>query len=242
MSNHHKYRWAAIIAVLAIPVVFLFLLYFSTANTQVRTRQPVKPRHELEVSVEIEEARPVKPVKTVKPQPSKAPAKKEVSKVAKTPDNALPPVSANYRKYLGFKRYVEKMTGLGAGFYIIGSSGRKMLKIDFKHKRLIPATLKSLKSGGFSPRSRSISDEPALHSFLKAAVSQYKLNAPEVIMLVPASFDRTITEVLRKKHLPESCSALKGYYQTGADGRMILALNEAICRTGIKKINISINL
>jgi len=242
MNNHHKYRWTAIIAALVIPAVFLILLYFSTATTPASVRPQVKPHHELEVRVEIEEAKPVKVIKPEKPAVAQPPSKSEVNKTEKIPDDALPPVSANYRKYLGFKRYVEKMTELGARFFIIGSSGKKMLEIDFNNEKLVPATLRSLKNGGFSPRSRSIADEPALSSYLTTATSQYQLDTPEVFMLVPAEFDRNIANVLRKNSLPEYCSALKGYYQTDSNDQIILALNEAICRNGIKKINITINL
>jgi hypothetical protein len=55
-----------------------------------------------------------------------------------------------------------------------------------------PVTEKEIVAGNFSPRSRVIEDEPDLEWFIDKAENDYRISSPEVVLLVPRTFENRI--------------------------------------------------
>lgn len=143
-----------------------------------------------------------KPVSKPKVDPKPEPAVPKV-KTRQTPSSstktsskdkngALPPISANYRENLGFKRYANAMHARGARFYILGSSKKQIYEINFVSKTLSKVSVDDIVGQNFSPRTRVIEDEPALQIFLDKARDDFNISAPQVILLVPQEMERKI--------------------------------------------------
>ena len=165
---------------------------------------------------------------------------------AKSNGGSCPPLNANYRKYVGFAHYAKTLSAAGAGFYIIGSGTKKLLKIDFHNSTLTPFSISDLKLKSYSPRTRIISDEPALNSILNKARSQYHISNPEVLLLIPQVWENKLASLLLKalkeKNLTfKDVAGFEGIY-IEADGRLILKIFNAVrSKTGQPvKLNIAI--
>ena len=158
-------------------------------------------------------------------------------------NGVLPSISANYRKYLGFKRYAWEVSKRGGAFVVMGDNSKKIYKINFNSKTLNKITIEDLKKSNFSSRSRIITDEPALDHYRNLAKKRYNLSNPEVILLVPNKYEKYIASLIVSSDISmKNISSFKGYYRTiGND--FLLTLNRAVYTTGeIKNIDININL
>ena len=193
--------------VITVIIALFILLSQSRTISETAQRNAVKPHRkitrETEVSVEVASESEVKsghyPI--TKQSPGKL-------------NGSLPPINANYRKYIGFAGYAFEMRKRGARFFITSDSSRYIFEIDFANKRLLKAEIAKILKSGYCPRSKVIYDEPALASFLNKAKKELGIVAPEIHLLVPLNFESKIADSLIKSNIPlEKISSLTGYYK-----------------------------
>jgi hypothetical protein len=237
-----------LIAFSALAVIFLLLVNLSG---ELPGNKPMPPVKEIGVDLVVEKSKTEKPLKPAKPQsipkpqakpkPGKAPASGSPSD-KQTGKGALPPISANYREHLGFRKYAEEMSARGAGFFILGASKKQIYKIDFAARSLRPVSVKSLTSGHFSPRTRIIEDEPALQFFLDKAQKELKISAPRIILLVPQQIENKIASSLSARGINvNNFSGFRGSYLINS-GTLTLKLNEGVSKSGKQNLDIEIPL
>ncbi|MBU8902629.1 MAG: hypothetical protein KOO69_07805, partial [Victivallales bacterium] len=157
--------------ILITSVVALFIVFFLLVNLAQTIPQavPVAAKKEISIDLVIEK----KKVKIPKPK-VKVLSKSKI-KMRKAPlsslskkeilNGALPPISANYREHLGFRRYANAMHARGARFYILGSSKKQIYEINLSSRSLRAVSAADIINKNFSPRTRLIEDEPALQYF-----------------------------------------------------------------------------
>ncbi len=245
MEMHNKRNMMIISGIVAMVIVIL-LLQVSFTKEVIRKPKPIPvPRKELEVAVEIVKEQPVKAVKMNQEKPKPAISQKTVVKPVGTADakGSLPPVSANYRKYVGFKRYSEEMAGRGAKFLIFGGSAKRLFEIDIHRHTLTKININQLVNGSYSSRSRVIVDEPALNDYLKEAKERYGITDPEVHLLVPREFESRIARELQEQNIALSkVSGLKGFYAYSKQGKLTLRLNQALTDRGVVRLDFTVEL
>jgi len=221
----------------------LILIIYSESNKKTQQNEAPSKKNVKETKVYVNIIKEKKP-KTRKTNP--VPTNKV--KLSGTDNNKemiegeLPPISANYRKYVGFSRYSQKMTQIGCRFFVIGNGIKNLYEIDFNNKALNKTNINTLKTENYSPKSRMITGEPALNIYLNAAKVKYDIDNPEIILLVPKKLERIVLKKLLKYNLPlKKTSSLKGYYKLTSTG-MVLKLNKAIIGGIINNIDIEINI
>ena len=201
------------------------------AVSRSKDKSQIPTQKKTEVSVEIVAEPVIKPI-----NPSK---KIEAEKIV---GGSLPPINANYRKYVGFARYSVEMRKRGARFFVIGSASKKIFEIDFDNNELMKVNISKVLKGQYCPRSKVICDEPALTAYLSKANKELGVREPEVHLLVPLNFEMKIANELSKSKVPlNRITALSGFYKQTADN-FILCLNQARTTGGNFKLDIDINL
>lgn len=150
---------------------------------------------------------------------------------------ALPPLQANYRRLLGFTEYARRMTRMGAGFYLFGGGKPGFLRIDPVRRTAQPVDTGVIKAAGYSPRSRTISDEPALEWALDEAEEEYGMSNPEILLLVPRSMEDRIASNLSSSLTQDGVSleeviGLRGHYAKGDGKELALVVTQAYLANG----------
>ena len=217
-------------------IVLTILLLWGKAPSSIAREPVVKIKKQIpketEVSVEIASD----PVVTPMRQSS------EKQKAAPAINGSLPPINANYRKYVGFSNYSTEMRKRGARFFVIGSSSKKIFEIDFDNNKLIRVDISKLLKGQYCPRSKVICDEPSLSYFLTIGRKELGIQDPEVHLLVPVDFEKKIASELSKSNIPlNKIISLSGYYKQSADN-FYLCLNQGMTTGGHFKLDINICL
>jgi len=222
-----------------IVVITIIVIIFVIPSPRLRKKQSVPDPVEMEVAVEFEEETHSK---SIAPLKHNKVAESNVS--TSESSGAFPPIRANYRKHLGFKKYAECMTKLGVCFIIPSYSKKIFHRIDFVENEIIKISLKQLQQMKFSPRTRVINDEPYLTAFLNKRGVENK----EVLLLVPAKIEQHIAEVtfnyfkrVRRGIEWGKVSSLEGYY-TIVGGKICLNISEAIANNISYPVNIKILL
>ena len=263
-------RNTATILVTSVSALFIVLFLLVNLTEPVSLTPPVPPKKEVSIDITIEKKKvevpkpkpKVKPKAKVLPKPKSDPkpktkpkpqsikpkikTRKAPSSSKKTNDKvlngALPPISANYREYLGFRRYAIAMHARGARFYILGSSRKQIYEINLHSKSLHKASAKDIISQNFSPRTRVIEDEPALQIFLDKAKKDFSIAAPRVILLVPQQMEQKIAARLTKNGINlNEFDAFRGTYLIDS-GHFTLRINEGISKSSRKALNVAIAL
>ena len=257
-------RNTATILVTSVSALFIVLFLLVNLTEPVSMTPPVPPKKEVSIDITIEKKKvevpkpkvKVKPKAKALPKPKPEPkpetvkpkikTRKAPSSSKKTNDKvlngALPPISANYREYLGFKRYAIAMHARGARFYILGSSRKQIYEINLHSKSLHKASAKDIVSQNFSPRTRVIEDEPALQIFLDKAKDDFSIAAPRVILLVPQQMEQKIAARLTKNGINlNEFDAFRGTYLIDS-GHFTLRINEGISKSSRKALNVAIEL
>ena len=224
-------RYTLTISILIVFGLFFILLLFSGKGQSSKVILKKAHEKEIEVSIEVEKAEK-KIVKPVSPSKEKVAEKKEKNIKVSDMKGALPPISANYRKYLGFRKYAELVEERGGCFIIMGGSSKNIYRINFNFRSLQKVDIGTLKKAGYSSRSRIISDEPALDYYRNIAKEKYNLANPEVILLVPNKYENYIASVIVNSGISKNnISSFKGYYKvTGSE--FILLLNKVTYISG----------
>lgn len=98
---------------------------------------------------------------------------------------AFPPVFANYRRDLGFRKYAKLIERRGGVFLLYDASVKKLFRIHLHRGTLENWEASKLKNK-FSSNMRSIEDEPALETYLQ--------NRPgaEVLLAIPLNIENAI--------------------------------------------------
>ena len=253
-------RNTATILVTSVSALFIVLFLLVNLTEPVSLTPPVPLKKEVSIDITIEKKKievpkpKIKPKAKVLPKPKPKPktikpkikTRKAPSSSKKTNDKvlngALPPISANYREYLGFKRYAIAMHARGARFYILGSSRKQIYEINLHSKSLHKASAKDIISQNFSPRTRVIEDEPALQIFLDKAKKDFSIAAPRVILLVPQQMEQKIAARLTKNGINlNKFDAFRGTYLIDS-GHFTLIINEGISKSSRKALNVAIPL
>lgn len=228
----------------ALAVSFLLLVNFSG---EIPGGKPLPPARQIGVDLVVEKsktqksANPPKPQTIPEPKPGKAPATGSPSD-HQLRKGALPPLSANYREHLGFRKYAEEMHARGARFYLLGSSKKQIYEIDFAAGTLRPVSANAVMSGNFSPRTRIIEDEPALQFFLDRAKHEFGVGAPQVILLVPQQLEEKIVSALTARGINiGSFRGFRGTYLMNS-GAFTLRINEGVTNHGKQNLDIEIPL
>jgi hypothetical protein len=222
-------------------IIFFGLLLLSPGNVSKTT--PAEAPKMTEVDIEIVDD--VKPVKTM---PEKKTETVRDSSESENNKGALPPLHANYREFLGFAKYASAMEKAGGRFFIISPSMKHILRIDFYRNSLSPVSIKSISSHNFSPRTRAISDEPALAPMIRKAERIYGIRNPEVILLVPKRLENKIAlmvseELSRKGASLGEVSALYGHYMVrGGNLALNISRAESFKRRDPVRMNLNIYL
>ena len=237
------YQWSMLIIVL-FSTLALLLFYNKRLEQQQPLPQPKQTTIAISIINEPSKSSSSKPTPTH--HKAKAIQKKAPVSVKKKSTNAtgsLPPISVNYRKYLGFKQYARLMRQRGCHFYLIGNSTKHILEIKFSSHSLKRVKLKELLLGKFSPRTRIIEDEPALDFFLNQATKKFNLTNPRVILMVPLRMEQSIIAQLTNRGITvNNFSGFKGEYLDVSAGIFTLKITEGITIAGSKKLNIQIKL
>ena len=248
------------VKILLISTAVFFLLFLLLVDFQPKPSKtllvPLKKEISIDVVVEKEKIKPAKPKPTskLKPKsqpvskpkipsqmPSKAPRKTNPS-ADKTVDGALPPVSANYRTHLGFRKYAAEMYKRGARFYVLGDTKKQIYEINLNARSLRKSSLKSIVAQNFSSRTRVIEDEPVLNFYRQKAVKKYKLRTPEIILLVPQRMEDKIASGLSSSGVKTNeFDGFKGTYYM-ASGSLTLKIHEGLSLSGKQKLNVEIPL
>ena len=231
----------SIISVAALLVVLLLLINFKQGMPQI---PPPAAKREISIDVVIEKHKPKDPKPKVLPEPktSKGPIASSTLSKDKVLNGALPPISANYREHLGFRRYAEAMWARGARFYVLGSSKKQIYEINFSAKSLRPVSTTDIISRNFSNRTRIIEDEPVLQFFCDKAGKDYQIAAPRIILLIPQQMEQKIASRLSARGIDVSkFSGFRGVYLISA-GNFALRINEGVSESGSQSMNVEIPL
>ena len=233
-----KQRW--IIFCIVCGIIVLFFAFIADHPKAVKSGRPKVSVNEMEVAVEFEKSEQ----RRDKQEPEREKIKSLSSKGARAEINsgAFPPIRADYRKYIGFKKYAECMNRLGGVFILYNSAKGSYRKLDFSRNCLSEITLSELQRGEFSQRTRVIRDEPYLRSFLRDKAER----GSEVILLIPRRIERHIVEgliqyFLEHHWLLKDVFSFEGYYHL-AGGHIILTLNKAVEKNKNIIVNFSIEL
>jgi hypothetical protein len=137
------------------------------------------------------------PPKTVSPPPqppvtAPLPLAATPASTASTKETAgfTLPISANYRRTLGFRKYAESMLALG-GTFLIFDGDKIRATVDVLNPGISTVELNQL--AGMSPRSREITDV-ALASCLEEARLRLGAGYYSVILLLPIQKDAEIQQ------------------------------------------------
>ena len=224
-----------------------------------RKVEPQKPKVKKLPKPEPKPLPKPKPVSRPKPEPKPVPKPKPVIpkvKTRKAPlsstktsskdkvvNGALPPISANYREHLGFKRYASAMYNRGARFYILGSSKKQIYEINLVSKSLSKISVDDIVGKNFSPRTRLIEDEPALQLFLDKAKDDFRISNPRVILLVPQQMEEKIASSLKDSGVDfNKFDAFRGIYLIDS-GHFILKIQKGFSSSGAAQaMNVAIPL
>ncbi len=240
MTNGDKIKWTIVTG--ALLALLLPLLFRGSVSAKKEMSPP--PAMDTEISIDIIEDMQQDEKKKepdASEEPDSAPAAESV-----TESGALPPLNANYRAKMGFAKYAAEMLKRGGRFYIMGASRKQLYEINPTLKTMRKTDIESVMKRNFSPRTRVISDEPALGCFVSQARKKYGIQKPEVILLVPSRMEKRIASILReaaKKYgLPiSSVAGFKGYYCMSG-GVFKLIVNEAVAKNNKYSINVPIKL
>ncbi len=221
---------------LIISFVALLAIFFLLANLTQISPKPLLLPAKREISIDLVIEKPEPKVKT-----GKAPSLSTSSK-ARVLNGALPPVNANYRKHLGFRKYAGEMQRRGARFYILGSSKKQIYEINFSAKSLNAVSAASIIKRNFSTRTRVIEDEPALQFFYDKAKKDFAISAPRIILLVPRRMEQKIASGLSAHGVNiNKFRGFRGVYLIRS-GNFTLKIHEGVSNTGKQKMNIEIPL
>ena len=219
----------------ALLLIISMILILSSAEPEENHRVIKKsPKKIIEISIDIIKETKKKPAALKKTTSPKKVQQKSVvkSKPIKASEKnycgELPPISANYRKHLGFNKYAEEMTKRDALFFIHDANENKLYKINFSDSSIVETDIKSIELNKYSSKSRIITDEPALNNILNNAKNKYDLISPEVILLVPKYLERILLDALNKSSMPlNKISHFKAYY-TNNKGGLTLSIHTAV--------------
>jgi hypothetical protein len=237
-------RNTATILITSISTLFIVLFLLANLTQPISMAPSVPAKKEISIDLIIEK----KKVKIPKPKPikpkikiGKAPSSSTLIK-EEVLNGALPPISANYREYLGFRRYANEMHARGARFYILGSSKKQIYEINFSTKSLRSVSTADIISKNFSPRTRVIEDEPALQFFLNKAKNNFHIAAPRVILLVPQQMEQKIASRLSSRGINvNKFRGFRGTYLMNS-GNFTLKIYEGVSNTGKQRMNVAIPL
>jgi hypothetical protein len=242
-------RNTATILVTSISALFIifFLLVNLTEPVSLAPSVPAKKEISIDLIIEKKKVKISKP-KSIKPKPIKPKIKKGKAPSSSTSlkegvlNGALPPISANYREHLGFKRYANAMHARGARFYILGSSRKQIYEINFSSRSLSSVSAANIINKNFSPRTRIIEDEPALQFFHDKARNDFRIASPRVILLVPQQMEQKIASRLfsRGINVNKFCG-FRGVYLISS-GNFILNIHEGVSKSGKQSMNVAIPL
>lgn len=242
--------------ILIISASALFIVFFLLVNLAQTIPQaaPMPAKKEISIDVIIEKKKvkiPKPKVKVLsKPKPEaikpkiktrKAPSSSTSSK-EEILNGALPPISANYREHLGFRRYASAMHARGARFYILGSSKKQIYEINLSSRSLRAVAAADIINKNFSPRTRVIEDEPALQYFHDKAKNDFRIASPRVILLVPQQMEQKIASKLVKSGI--NLNKFRGFRGTYliSSGSFTLKIHEGVSSNGKQSMNIAIPL
>ena len=237
-------RNTATILITSISALFIVFFLLLNLTQPISTASSVAAKKEISIDLIIEK----KKVKIPKPKPIKPKIKigkaptlsKKIDK--KVLNGALPPISANYREHLGFRRYANEIHSRGARFYILGSSRKQIYEINLLSKSLSKVSANDIISKNFSPRTRVIEDEPALQFFLNKAKNDFSIASPRVILLVPQQMEQKIASKLVKNGINlNKFSGFRGTYLISS-GNFTLKIHEGVTNSSKQSINIAIPL
>jgi len=149
---------------------------------------------------------------------------------------SFPPLTADYRKTLGFTQYARDMAAIGARFFVFDKTRRKLtaeVALDSKEFRPVGILY------GLSPRSRELPKEKELDMFLEEAQREYGASQYTILMLVPAWFDTSLVETIgaevSKQNLNvDDFSRFLGEYRKNGSSFM-LKVHSGILTTGERK-------
>jgi hypothetical protein len=237
--------------------IVLFLLVNLTDPVSMAPSVPVKKEISIDIVIEKKKVRIPKPKVKVLSKPKPKPIKQKIIKAKikkrKAPSSstlqkkeilngALPPISANYREHLGFRRYASAMHARGARFYILGGSKKQIYQINLSSRSLRKVSAADIISKNFSPRTRVIEDEPALQFFLNKAKNDFQIAAPRVILLVPQQMEQNIAARLVQNGVNlNKFSGFRGTYLMSS-GNFTLKIQEGVSSSGRKSMNVAIPL
>jgi hypothetical protein len=220
-------------------IIILFLVAVSIPVRNSGMKKKILPVKEIEIAIEvIKENEKTKTVVEKKKIPKDLDSNLDDKKESKeeVENGALPPISANYRKYLGFRKYAKEVEERGGCFIIMGGSSKNIYQINFNSGSLQKVDIATLKKADYSSRSRVITDEPALNNYRDIAEEKYNLSNPEVILLVPNKYEKYIAAVIANSGIStKNISSFKGYYKVMGND-FILLLNKATYMSGETEI------
>lgn len=237
-------RNTATILITSISALFIVLLLLVNLTEPIPFAPSEPEKKEINIDLIIEKKKVKIPkLKTIKPKIKKGKASSSSTSLTEGVLNgALPPISANYREYLGFRRYASAMHARGARFYILGSSKKQIYEINFASKSLRKVSVSDITSKNFSPRTRLIEDEPALQSFHDKAKNNFRITAPRVILLVPQQMEQKIAARLVKNGINlNKFRGFRGTYLINS-GIFTLKIHEGVSSNGRQSMNIAIQL
>jgi len=251
-------RNTATILVTSVSALFivLFLLVNLTGPVALVPSAAAKKEVSIDLVIEKKKVEVPKPKVKVKPKPKPKPVTKpkpvskpepvipkvktrkaplsstKTSSKDKVLNGALPPISANYRENLGFKRYANAMHARGARFYILGSSKKQIYEINLASKSLRRVSVDDIVGKNFSPHTRIIEDEPALQVFLDKARDDFRIAAPRVILLVPRQMEEKIAARLSANGVDlDKFDGFRGVYLMDS-GHFILKIQKGFSSSG----------
>lgn len=152
-------------------------------------------------------------------------------------EGRFPGLTAYYNRTIGFSRYAEAMIQLGGRLFVRDMDALELrAEVDLVRNRLLPVDRRSL--AHLSPRSRDLSDEPALQRFVIKAESAYGSARYSIILLVPIQVDAFLTagmeEGLSRLGLSlDNFISFEGQYQ-GQGGDLVLKILFGMTRAGEK--------
>lgn len=156
----------------------------------------------------------------------------------------FPPISARYA-HLGFPVYAAAMERVGGRFFLFDGVDLRA-EIDRPSGHLLPIEPQRLR--GLSPRSRDLSDEPALARY-PAEAARARGPAPyRVVLLVPAPVDQAIVgaiaQTLEGRGIdPSDFTAFEARYHQTSGGELILHIDAGrLARGGTILVDVAVNL
>jgi len=132
-------------------------------------------------------------------------------------EGRFPGLTAHYRSTIGFAGYADGIRRLGGRLFVRDLQARQLrAEIDLTGNRLQPVEAGSLSQ--LSPRSRDLSEEPALQPFVRVAQETFGGGPYGVVVLVPIAVDRFVLAGIeqtlqRRGFTPEGFVNFEGRYQ-----------------------------